>query len=57
MRVTKDMIDPELRTAGSISRFIMRPTKRTFRVLHWLMSRSIGTDVEGLRCGERRTQT
>ena len=54
MRVTKEMVDPELRTAGSISRFIMRPTKRAFRVLHWLMSRSIGTDVEGLRCGERR---
>ena len=54
MRVTKEMIDPELRTAGRIAGFLLRPSERTFRMVHWFTSRTVGTDVAGLRCDERQ---
>ena len=54
MRVTRDQIDPELRTAGRLSRFLFPPSERFFRLAHKLTARSAGQDVAALDCDERR---
>lgn len=54
MRVTQDMIDPELRTAGRIAKLLMRPTERFFRFMHRIDARMTGGDLAGMICEERR---
>ena len=53
MRVTKDMIDPELRTAGAIFKVVFRPSEWFFRLAKNLTARASGSSVEGLDCSER----
>ena len=53
-RVTRDMIDPELRTAGFLSRFLLTPSERRFRLLARLTARAAGTNEPGLHCEEHR---
>jgi acetyl esterase/lipase len=54
MRVTRDMIDPELRMAGLIGKAFFRPSLRFFRFMHGMTRRNTGQDVVGLDCDERR---
>lgn len=54
MHVTKDMIDPELRTAGTVAKLLFRPSEWFFRFARNLIARSAGSNVEGLECDERQ---
>ena len=53
MRVTRDMIDPELRTAGMLAKALFRPSLRFWKLMHRLGS-GTGRDVPGLACSEQR---
>jgi acetyl esterase/lipase len=53
MRVTRDMIDPELRIAGLIGKALFRPSLRFFRFMHGMTRRSVGQNLVGLDCDER----
>lgn len=54
MRVTTEMIDPELRTAGAMFKLLFRPSESFFRFSRTLAARTAGTSVAGLDCDERR---
>ena len=54
MRVTRDMIHPELRRTGLIADLLFRPAPWFFRLAHALIGRSAGRDVPGLDCDEQR---
>jgi acetyl esterase/lipase len=53
MRVTLQMIDPELRLAGIAARLLFRPSEGFFRLLWRLDRRMHGSDAPGLECGQR----
>jgi len=53
MRVTRDMIDPELRVAGSVAKVFFRPSAGFFRLARRLGKRMNGQNIPGLDCGER----
>jgi acetyl esterase/lipase len=53
LKVTLQMIDPELRAAGLAARALFRPSKRFFRFLRRLDRRMHGQDVPGLECEQR----
>jgi acetyl esterase/lipase len=54
MRVRSEEIDPELRTAGRLSRFLFPPREWFFRLAWRLSARAAGRDVQSLHCDERR---
>lgn len=54
MHVTRDMIDPELRTAGRLAGLLFRPSEWFFRFAGRLTARAAGSSVPGLDCDERR---
>jgi len=54
MRVTRDMIDPELRRAGSVAKLLFRPNAGFFRLAQRLGRRMDGRNIAGLDCDERR---
>ena len=54
MRVRTEDIDPELRRAGRLSRFLFPPREWFFRLAGRLTARSAGTNVAGLACDEQR---
>jgi acetyl esterase/lipase len=54
MRVTRDMIHPELRRAGMVAKWLFRPAAWFFRLGNRLGQRTNGQDVPGLDCDERR---
>lgn len=54
MRVTKDRIDPELRTAGTLMKLLFRPSEWFFRFARGLTARAAGSNVSSLDCEERR---
>jgi acetyl esterase/lipase len=53
MRVTREMIDPELRLAGLAARILFRPSAGFFRLVRRLDRRGHGSDVPGLECEQR----
>jgi acetyl esterase/lipase len=53
VRVTLQMIDPELRLAGLAARVLFRPSERTLRLARRLDRRAHGSDVPGLECEQR----
>ena len=53
MRVTRDMIDPELRIPGLIGKALFRPSLRFFRFMHRMTRRNTGKNLVGLDCDER----
>ena len=53
MRVTRDMIDPELRLVGNVAKLLFRPTAGFFRLARRLGRRMEGRNVPGLDCDER----
>jgi len=53
MRVTREMIDPELRWVGLAARAVFRPSERFFRLVRRLNRRMHGQDVPGLECEQR----
>jgi acetyl esterase/lipase len=53
MRVTLQMIDPELRLAGVAARALFRPSERFFRLVRRVDRRTHGSDVPGLECEQR----
>jgi acetyl esterase/lipase len=53
MRVTRNMIDPELRLAGLLGKAFFRPSVGFFRFLHHMTRRSAGQSISGLDCDER----
>jgi acetyl esterase/lipase len=57
MRVTRDMIDPELRRAGSVAKLLFRPTAGFFRLARRLGRRMEGRNVPGLQCNERQIES
>ncbi len=54
MHVRPEDIDPELRTAGRLSRFLFPPKEWFFRLARRLTARAAGGDVPGLECDEQR---
>jgi acetyl esterase/lipase len=54
MRVTRDMIHPELRRAGTVAKLLFRPAVWFYRLGHRLGRRANGQDIPGLDCDERR---
>ncbi len=52
MRVTRDMIHPELRTPGLFAKLIFRPSARFFRFAHRMGRRANGQEIPGLDCDE-----
>jgi len=54
MQVTRDMIDPELRLAGTVAKLVFRPSEGFFRLARRLGRRMDGRNVPGLDCGELR---
>lgn len=57
MRVTRDMIDPELRRAGAVAKLLLRPNAGFFRLARRLGQRMDGRNVPGLDCDERRIES
>ncbi len=57
MRVTRDMIHPELRRAGMVAKWLFRPSEWFFRLANRLGQRTNGQDVPGLDCEERRIES
>ncbi len=57
MRVTRDMIDPELRLAGTLAKLLFRPNARFFRLARRLGQRMDGQNIAGLDCDERRIES
>ncbi len=53
MRVTRDMIHPELRRAGTVGKLLFRPSAGFFRLARRLGRRTNGQSVPGLDCDER----
>ena len=53
MRVTLQMIDPELRLAGLAASALFRPSQRFFRLVRRIDPRTHGSDVPGLECEQR----
>lgn len=53
MKVTLDMIDPELRLPGLAARALFRPSERFFRLVRRLDRRMQGASVPGLECEQR----
>ena len=54
MRVTRDMIDPELRAAGVAFGLLFRPSEWFFRFARRVTARAAGSSVARLDCDERR---
>jgi acetyl esterase/lipase len=57
MRVTRDMIDPELRRAGSVAKPLARPSRWVFRLARRLGRTMNGRNAPGLDCDERRIES
>ena len=57
MRVTRDMIDPELRRAGTVAKLLFRPSAGFFRLARRLGRRMEGRNIPGLECDERRIES
>jgi len=53
MRVTRDQIDPELRTAGVLAKLLFRPSRRFFKLMRKLEKRAEGKSVATLECEQR----
>ena len=57
MRVTREMIDPELRLVGNVASLLFRPSARFFRLARRLGRRMNGQNIPGLDCDERRIES
>ncbi len=57
MRVTRDMIHPELRRAGTFAKLLFRPSAWFFRLARRMGRRSDGEDVPGLDGDERTVES
>lgn len=52
MKITNDMIDPQLRSIAWIGRLMMRPSERHLRMLRFLQKATKGRDIKGLDCSQ-----
>jgi len=57
MRVTRDMIDPELRRTGMLAKLLFRPAPWFFRLARRLSKGMDGRNIAGLDCDERRIES